>query len=104
MSQPSHERGGLLVVVRREREDDELVAADARHGVAGAHDRLEASRQRAQDRVAGAVTADVVDVLEAVEVDDDERERLVRPARTMERLLDAILEQHSVRQPGERIA
>jgi hypothetical protein len=92
------------VVACGEREDDELVAADPGHGVAGSDDCLEASRQRAQDRIAGAVTADVVDVLEAVEVDGDERERLVRPACTIERLLDAILEQHPVRQPGERIA
>ena len=52
-----------------DREHDELVAADACDGVRFADDRLEAPRERLQNGVAGAVAADVVDVLEAVEVD-----------------------------------
>ena len=73
MPEPADERGRLLVVAGAEGEDHELVAADARDGVARADDRLEAAGERAQDGVAGAVTADVVHVLEAVEVDADQR-------------------------------
>ena len=102
--EPSHERRGLLVVSGLDREDDELVAADPSNRVAGADDRLEPARQRLEHGVAGAVPAHVVDVLEAVEIDDDEREGLVRSARSPERLLDAVVEEHAVRQPGERIA
>ena len=50
------------------------------------------------------MAADVVDVLEAVEVDDDQRERLARPACAAERLLDPVLEQHAVREAGQRVA
>jgi hypothetical protein len=70
---------------------------DAGDGVRLAHDCLEAPRERLQHQVAGAVPAHVVDVLEPVEVDGDQRERLARAARAAERLLDAILEQDAVR-------
>ena len=46
----------------------------------------------------------VVHVLEAVEVDRDEGERLARAPRAAERLLDAIVEQHTVRKSGEWVA
>ena len=98
------ERCRALVAPGSDREDDELVAADARDRVRLAHDRLEPARERLQHAVACAVTADVVDVLEAVEVDRDERERLARPSRAAERLLDAVVEQHAVGQPGQRVA
>ena len=50
------------------------------------------------------MAAHVVDVLEAVEVDRDEREGLARPARAAERLLDAVVEQDAVGQAGQRVA
>ena len=58
----------------------------------------------AQDGVAGLVAADVVDALEPVEVDDEQRERLGRPLGARERLLDPVVEQRAVRQTGERVA
>jgi len=101
---PPDQGGGLCVVSRAEREDDELVASDASHGVACTHDSLEAACKRPKDCVAGTVTANVVDVLEAVQIDEDERERLPVSPRSSERLLDAIVEKHPVREPGERVA
>jgi hypothetical protein len=50
------------------------------------------------------VPADVVDVLEAVEIDGDERERLAGAAGAPECLLDAVVEQRAVRKAGEGIA
>ena len=47
--------------------------------------------------------AHVVDALEAVEVDDEQRERLGRPLGARERLLDAVVEQRSVREAGQRV-
>src|SRR5262249_59408399 len=93
---------GLVVVLRPERQDDELVPADPRDGVARAHDVFETPCERAEDGVARAVAAQVVDVLEPVEVDDDERERLAVPARAPERLLDPVLEQDTVREARQR--
>ena len=104
MPEPAHERGRLLVVAGAEGEDHELVASDARDGVARADDRLEAAGERAQDGVAGPVTADVVHVLEAVEVDADHGERLAAPLRARQGLLDPVLEQDAVREAGERVA
>ena len=60
--------------------------------------------ERLQHEIAGAMPADVVHVLEAVEVDRDEGERLARAPRAAERLLDAVVEQHTVREAGERVA
>ena len=74
------ERSSLLVPCRPERQDDELVPADPGDGVRRAHVRLQPACDRAQHLVARLVTADVVHPLEAVEVDDEERERLLNAA------------------------
>ena len=102
--QPSDERAGAVVASGDDREDDELVAADASNRVRLADDRLEAAREGLQHDVAGSVTPDVVDVLEAVEIDDDERERLARTARSAECLLDAVVEEGAVGKIGEWVA
>ncbi len=68
-----------------------------------ADDGLEPARDALQHLVAGVVTADVVDLLEAVEVDDHQRERVRRPARALQRLLDPVVEQGPVREPRERV-
>ena len=104
VSETADECACAVVVAGPDREHDELVASDARDRVGLAHDRLEPPRERLEHDVARAVAADVVDVLEAVEVDRDQRERLARPARASERLLDAVVEEDAVRQAGERIA
>ena len=101
---PADERRGLVVARGAEREHDELVAADARHGVNAADDGLETLRDHAEDGVADLVAADVVHTLEPVEVDDEEGERLGRPVGAGERLLDPIVEERPVGQAGERIA
>ena len=78
--QARHEGRGLLVVPGAEGQHHELVATDPRDRVAGSEDRLEPTGERAQDGIPGAVPAHVVDVLEAVEIDCDERERPPRRA------------------------
>ena len=86
-----------------DREHDELVATDAGDGVRLAENRLEPARERLQHEVACAMTPHVVDLLEAVEVDRDEREGFARPSRATERLLDAVVEQDAVGQAGQRV-
>ena len=98
VAQPADERRRLLLGARADGEDDELVAADPRDGVARPDDRLEPSRNALQHLVAGVVTADVVDLLEAVEVDDHQRKRVRRAAGALERLVDAVVEQRPVRE------
>ena len=50
------------------------------------------------------MSPDVVDALEPVEVDDEERERLPAPSSASERLCDPVVEQRPVRKPGEPVA
>ncbi len=76
MPEPAGEGRRLVVLARPEREHDELVPTDPRDGVGLADDRLEPTADRPENRVARLVAADVVDALEAVEVDDEQRERL----------------------------
>ncbi len=105
MTEPTDQSAGIVLVgARAHRQHDELVSADARDRVALADDRLEPARERPEDHVACPVPAHVVDVLEAVEVDRDQREGLTRPARTLECLLDAVVEEDAVRQSRERVA
>jgi hypothetical protein len=76
MAQSPDERGCVLVAPGAHRHDDELVTADPGDGVALAQHGLEASGEDLQHVVPGPVAADVVHVLEAVEIDGDHRERL----------------------------
>ena len=56
-----------------------------------------------QQLVAGGVPEGVVDVLEAVDVDVQRRDRDLLPARAGEHLLGAVERQHAVGQAGQRV-
>ena len=66
-------------------EHDELVAAEPADHVVGADRVLDALGDRRQHRVTRFVPERVVDVLEAVEVDEQQRVRLDRPLRERRR-------------------
>ncbi len=83
--------------------DRELVATEARHGVAIAQRSAQPVGDLAQHRVAGDVTERVVDALEAVEVEQQHRQPAAGGARRAQRLLDARHQPRAVRQAGERI-
>ncbi len=59
-------------------DDDELVAADPRDDVAGARTGAQLAAYLGEDIVAGLMSERVVDFLEAVDVDEHERELIVR--------------------------
>jgi hypothetical protein len=80
----------------------ELVAAEAR-------DRIRRAEAVAQPRgnldekpVTGGVTEPVVDGLEIVEIDEQDRRRRSSAKRALQGVLDAVTEQDPVRQVGER--
>ena len=77
---------------------DELVAAEPRHGVALAQVMAQPPRDVLQQAVARLVAEAVVDVLEAVEVDEEERELLAAPLRERERALQRVHEHRAVGQ------
>src|SRR3569833_3122091 len=70
--------GGLRDVVQQ---DHEFIAAETRDGVALAQTAVEAPRELLQQAVASVVPEGIVDVLEAVEVEEHHRDQTVVPAR-----------------------
>ncbi len=85
-------------------DDAELVAAEATGNVGGANGRPQRVRERAQRLVAGHVAADVVDPLQPVEVDDQERQVLPRAQASRDGRLELLLEQPAVVEAGELVA
>ena len=103
---PRDDRGGLagvlgvvLVAVRLDvgEEDEELVASLAGDYVGGARRALKASRDRAQELVAGRVAEAVVDQLEVVQVDEEDGGRALLSGTAVERLVEPLLEGDAVR-------
>ena len=81
----------------------ELVAAEAGHGVGGAQRRLEALGDLLEQHVAVVMAERVVDLLEVVEVHDHHGRAAVAALGGAHGLLDAVAEQHAVREAGERV-
>ena len=84
-------------------EQRELVAADARRGVAGPHELGEPVGDGDEDRVALAAAEGVVDRLEVIDVDQHHRDLPAHAAGTLERDRQAILEQRAVGKTRQRI-
>ena len=84
-------------------QQQELVAALAGEDVAAADELADAARGLAQHLVAGRVAERVVDELEVVEVEVEERDRLAGAARADEVQAQLLLELRAVRQAGERV-
>ena len=81
----------------------ELVAAEPRHGIAPADLRLEQRADLAEQRIAGAVAAVVVDDLELIEIDVAQRERSLARPRALDRALQPRLELAPIHQPGQDV-
>ncbi len=84
-------------------QDGELVAAEARGGVAGADARAQALADLEQDPVAGGVAEAVVDRLEVVEVDEDDGQADVVAAGAGDGVADALDEQRAVGEARDRV-
>ena len=79
--------------------DGEFVAAEAGHRIDAAHHALQPLGHRAEQRIADRMAERIVDALEAVEVEEHDRELFA----AAERLLHLVAEQHAVRQIGQRV-
>ncbi len=84
-------------------DDGELVAAEPRQHVIGAHGGFQPLRHLAQQRIAGAVAEGIVDVLEAVEVEHQDRERQAADAELAVHLVEPGQKEGAVRQPGQDV-
>ena len=96
---------GVLGMVQSLAQHHELVATEAGHRVAGAHDRTDPVGDGDQDLVAQLVTHRVVDRLEVVQVDEQQRDRVpaAEAAQSVQRTLDPLEQQRPVGQAGERV-
>ena len=82
---------------------DELVAAEPRDRVGFAHRGREALRHRLQQLVARVVAERVVDALEVIEIEEQAGDVRAVALRLREDLLQPLVEQRPVRQPGEDV-
>jgi hypothetical protein len=73
-------------------DDREFVAAEAGEGVARPQQLLEPARHELDELVAGRVAVGVVDILEAVEVEEHHRETRAGPAHPVEFLVEPLPE------------
>ncbi len=81
----------------------ELVAAQARDGVAAAGGVEQASRNDRQQLVAGRMPHRVVDRLEVVEVEEHHREQLALARGARQRVRHPVAEERAVGEPGELV-
>jgi hypothetical protein len=83
--------------------EHEFIAAEAGHGVFFADQRLQARGDAAQEQVADPVVERIVDHLEAVEIEKQQRHAASVPLRASECVRQAVVETVAVRQAGQRI-
>ncbi len=106
---PVRQDGQLLVPVlsrgigRRRADDDELVAADARHEIIAAGKLFEHRCRMDQHCVTGRVAERVVDLLEAVEIDMQQADALAGMVEEAEMPVEHVVEEAPVGQPGKQI-
>src|ERR687888_184430 len=85
-------------------DDGELVAADAERLLPGAALLGQRARELAQDAIAGRVALVVVQALEVVEVEEEERDVARARVGALERGVEVLLEGAVVAELGERVA
>ena len=95
--------GGFVVAVQAHAHHHELVAAYARDGVFATHAALQPARHFLQQQVAVVVAQGVVDELEVVEVDEQQRAVLALACAGGAGLLHAVEQHAAVGQAGERV-
>jgi hypothetical protein len=84
-------------------EHGELVARKAADDGVLAQAACETLAQNLQGTVAGSVAEGVVDFLEPVQVQIEQRERTLTAARARDRLLQQMLKLHAIRHLGQRV-
>ena len=76
---------------------EELVSALTAHRIGAAHAGLQSLRHRFKQLIADGVTQRIVDVLEAIEIDVQHRDRAAGAVRPHHRLIEPVAEQGAVR-------
>ena len=102
LDETAGERSGRSLLGAADLDHGELVAAEPRHGVVLADGGLQPAADFLQQRIANGMAERVVDVLEMIEVEAEHRELVVR-TRPAQPLFELLVEQHAVRQIGQRV-
>ena len=100
---PVRELEQLRVTLDVGHEHAELVSREPPGGGARRQHAAQARARAGEHLVAGAVAKAVVELGEAVEIDEQQAGLTLAAARSVERLLEAVLEQRPVREAGERV-
>jgi hypothetical protein len=100
---PRGELGGIVGIADGSADQHELIAAESRHGVGGAHHGREPARHLLKQFVARAVPQGIVDELEAVEIADQHRECARVAVGMRDGLLQSVVQQHAIGQARQRI-
>ena len=94
----------MLSVVRQlRRQDHELIAAQARHGILLAQRGLDPARNLARQRVADRVAERVVDGLEVIQVKEQHGALVTATFAAGQGLVQLVEQQAAVRQAGQRV-
>lgn len=93
-----------LRILQPVQQHDEFVAGQARHQITLARRALQAAAERHQHRIAGTVTVDIIDALEAVQIQEHHRNRALLLLRLGNRHLQRFGPCVPVRQAGQGIA
>src|SRR3990167_7568636 len=96
-------RGGRRGRLLGQLQHDELVSADARDHLDALEPPAQALRDALQERVSNRGAERVVDLLKAIDVEEEHDQRGTPTRVALERLLDALAQKHTVRQVGERV-
>ncbi|MNN23892.1 hypothetical protein D3C81_1373030 [compost metagenome] len=94
---------GIAGLLQARQQDNEFVTPQARHGIDVTQLLLEAHGNALEQQVADRVAEAVVDVLEAVEVEEQHRALAAVFLLAVERRQQAAFEQRAVRQAGQRV-
>ena len=84
-------------------QDGELITAESRHGVFLPHGGAEARCDGPKKLVADGMAKRVVDLLETVDVEEQDRELVAMPHRMREGYAQPVIEQGAIGQSGDRV-
>jgi hypothetical protein len=85
------------------RDNHEFIAAQPRDEVGLPNTAGEPLRDLLQQAVAGVVAKCVIDLLEAVQIDEQHRQPFFRPLRTRNRVRETLFEGLAIRQTGQQV-
>ncbi len=103
MQQPFGDLAGVLLDVRPGQQYCELIPTQPGRHVAAAHQTAQSLAQRAQQQISGIMAVTVVDRLEVIQIDQQQRDRLTAPRGLGHGRFDPLDEVAPVGQLGQRV-